>query len=89
MFGNLSTRDEPYFSKLDNVHYRPVFILGFHRSGTTLLYELMAMTGSFKIITTYHVLYYDELLANHFEGTADQAHQELNDWFASLNIKTR
>jgi hypothetical protein len=89
MFGNLSTRDEPYFSKIDNVHYRPVFILGLHRSGTTLLYELMWMTGSFNVITAYHALYYDELLANHFEGTADQAHQELNDWFVSLNIKTR
>ena len=89
MFGNLSTRDEPYFSKISNIHYRPVFILGLHRSGTTLLYELMGMTGSFNIITAYHALYYDELLANHFENTADQAHQELNDWFVSMNIKTR
>jgi hypothetical protein len=89
MFGHLRTRDEPYLSKIRNVSYLPVFILGHHRSGTTLLYELMGMSGAFKVLTAYHVLYYDELLANHFEGTTDQAHQKLNDWFDSLNIETR
>jgi len=89
MFFNLSNRDEPYLSRIDNVNCRPVFILGLHRSGTTLLYELMRMTGSFNIITAYHALYYDEILARHFEGTTDQAFQELNDWFVALDIKTR
>jgi hypothetical protein len=49
----------------------------------------MGMTGSCNIITAYHALYYNQLLAKHFEGTVDQAHQELNDWFVSLNITTR
>lgn len=89
MFNKLRTRDEPYLSRLNTVQYRPVFILGPHRSGTTLLYELMYMTGSFNIITAYHALHYDELLANHFEGTADKAIQELDGWFAALDIKTR
>ncbi len=89
MFRNSSSRDEPYLSRIAEINFRPIFILGLHRSGTTLLYELLSMSGSFNILTAYHVLYYDELLTIHLEGTADQTRQELNEWFASLNLRTR
>ncbi len=32
----------------------PVFILGPHRSGTTLLYEMMHANGCFNIVTARH-----------------------------------
>lgn len=83
------SRDEPYLPKIVETKFRPIFILGLHRSGTTLLYELLSMTGSFNILTAYHVLYYDELLKIHLVGTADQTRQQLNEWFGSLNISTR
>lgn len=89
MFRNSSCRDEPYFSSIAEINCRPIFILGLHRAGTTLLYELLAMTGSFNILTAYHVLYYDELLNIHLEGKAEQKRQELNEWFTSLNLRTR
>lgn len=56
--------------------------MGLHRSGTTLLYELLGKTGSFNIVTAYHVVHYEELLADYFEGTAQRTRQELNDWCA-------
>ncbi len=37
----------------------PVFILGLHRSGTTLLYELLGATGCFNVVTARHVAFFD------------------------------
>ncbi len=81
--------DESFLSNLKDVQYRPVFIVGDHRSGTTILYKLLALTECFNILTVYHVLCYDELLANHTRGTTDEAQQKLNDLFDSLNLSTR
>ena len=63
--------------------------MGLHRSGTTLLYELLGKTGSFNIITAYHAIHYDELLADYFEGTALRTRQDLNDWFTAQHMETR
>lgn len=37
----------------------PVFILGLHRSGTTILYEMLASTGAFDVLTAWHVIEFD------------------------------
>lgn len=39
----------------------PVFILGLHRSGTTLLYQMMVASRGFAPLTTAHVLGFDAL----------------------------
>jgi hypothetical protein len=49
----------------------PVFILGHHRSGTTMLYELLERTKSFNIITAYHAVCYDCLLTHAQRGESD------------------
>ncbi len=84
-----SARDEAYLNNLRDVQYKPVFIIGDHRSGTTILYKLLGLTECFNIITTYHVICYDELLANHAQGTEDDARERLNARFRSLGIGTR
>jgi hypothetical protein len=43
----------------------PVFILGLHRSGTTLLYQLLGATGFFNIVTARHVAFFDDLVRPH------------------------
>lgn len=63
--------------------------MGLHRSGTTLLYELLGKTRSFNIITAYHAIHYDELAADYFEGTALRTRQDLNDWFTAQHMETR
>jgi LPS sulfotransferase NodH len=68
---------------------RPIFILGEHRSGTTILYKLLGLTGCFNITTAFHVLYSDRLRALHAEGAMAGAQQELSDIFASWDISTR
>ena len=63
--------------------------MGLHRSGTTLLYELLGKTGSFNIITAYHAIHYDVLVADYFEGTTLRTRKDLNDWFTAQHMETR
>lgn len=42
----------------------PVFILGLHRSGTTLLYEMLAKTGHWNTLWALHVACYDRIVAD-------------------------
>jgi hypothetical protein len=78
--------DAPYLGLLENTGFRPVFIMGSARSGTTILYRLLAMTGRFNCVTAYHLVNYDELLANHRQGRTDAAKQALAERFRSLGI---
>ena len=81
--------DEPYLRMLPSVAFTPVFILGDHRSGTTLLYKLLAASECFNIVTAYHLLRYDEILYNYINGKEDQARQALAEQFASLGLTDR
>lgn len=74
---------------LDEIIYRPVFILGHPRSGTTLLYRLLAMSGCFNQIMVYHLLYFDYLIENHLLNREIAAKEELNLRFAALGLKNR
>ncbi len=82
-------RDAPHLGQLSGVTYNPVFVLGEHRSGTTILYKLLALSGSFNYLTAYHTLHYGQLLANHDNGTTAQVCQELNELLRSLGVSTR
>jgi len=57
-------KDEPFLHRIAEVDVRPVFILGLHRSGTTILYKLLAEAADFNVVTVYHLACYDELLHN-------------------------
>lgn len=81
--------DDEFLDRLRDVHYRPVFIMGAHRSGTTLLYKLLGMTGAFQVMTAYHVLRYRELISNHERGRTREAQRELEELFESLGLRTR
>jgi protein-tyrosine phosphatase len=81
--------DAPYLPKLEGVTFRPVFIMGLHRSGTTLLHRLLAETGRFNYVSAYHVLRYERMLDDFFNGRVDSGHQELSDLFRSLGLTTR
>jgi hypothetical protein len=81
--------DAPYLAKLDGLTFRPVFIMGLHRSGTTLLHRLLAETGCFNYVSAYDVICYKEVLANHFAGRTAAARLELLNRFKSLGLTTR
>jgi hypothetical protein len=84
--GRAEPPDAPYLGRLNEVEFRPVFIMGSARSGTTILYRLLTMTGRFNYVSAYHLLKYDELLANHDRGTTEAAKEDLRQLFRRLEI---
>ena len=76
----------PLFSKLD---FRPVFIVGDHRSGTTLLYQMLASTGHFHVLNAYQVIHYDEIVTHFMEGRTQTARLELEKRFAEVGVSNR
>lgn len=81
--------DLPYLDSLKDVGFRPFFIIGDHRSGTTLLYQLLAQTQCFNIVTAYHVIRYDQVVFDHMQGRSEESRQELSATFAQLGLKDR
>lgn len=54
-----------------------VFIMGCHRSGTSLLYHLLAYTGQVDYVSAYDIIHYDELLHNRITGREAQVKTDL------------
>ena len=81
--------DYEYLHTLKSIQNKPVFILGLHRSGTSILYTMLTATGSFNPVTAYHLINYNELLANHFQKKEQQAKKELTTFFKTQNLNDR
>lgn len=89
LYNPATTEDAPYLKRLQAVEFRPIFIMGFARSGTTLLYNLLSETGAFNYCQSYHIARYGEILCNYLQGREDQARLELGKLFDSLGIEDR
>ena len=81
--------DQPYLDQLTQTDLQPIFILGDHRSGTTLLYQTLASTHCFNVVKAYHVIKYDEILHNYFNHVEEKKLQELQTEFTQLGICDR
>jgi hypothetical protein len=81
--------DDAYRSLLECVQFRPVFLLGDHRTGTTLLYQLLARTGCFNFVTAYHVIKYRELIHNRLTHEESRVKRELGDCFEGRGLRDR
>ncbi len=81
--------DHKYLNLLETVEFEPIFILGAHRSGTTLLYQTLTDTQCFNFISAYHVIEYETILANFVEGKEQQEYQQLTEKFQELGISDR
>src|SRR5260370_13247640 len=75
--------------RLRNGDFRRVFIMGHHRSGTTILYRLLADTALFNVTTAYHILNRHRLLALHSAGEEPQAREELRRLFEARGLRDR
>ena len=60
--------DAPYLPQLNALPSTLVFIMGCHRSGTSLLHHLLAYTGQVNYVTAYDVVHYDSMLFNRVTG---------------------
>jgi len=81
--------DSKHADMLKGATFRPIFVIGDHRSGTTLLYQLLAATGGFQVLTAYHIIQYGEFLTNHIQNRTEEAKQSLRERFARLGLGNR
>ena len=85
----ITDHDQQYIGLLKDVSFKPVFIMGDHRSGTTLLYQLLTATQSFNVLTAYHIIRYGELLHNYLNDNAFAAKEQLANYFAKIGLNDR
>ena len=69
--------DAPYLGELPASTSQLVFIMGCHRSGTSMLYHLLAYTGQLDYVSAYDIVKYDELLYNRITGREAQVKADL------------
>ena len=69
--------DAPYIEQLQALPSSLIFIMGCHRSGTSLLHHLLAYTGQVDYLSAYDVIHYDSLLYNRLTGREAQVKAEL------------
>ena len=82
-------KERQYLKELKNVDFQPVFILGVHRSGTSILYKMLTATGCFNPVTAYHLINYDKLLSNYHEQKEQEAKQHLTESFLKNGLTDR
>jgi hypothetical protein len=68
---------------------RPVFIMGPHRSGTTILYKVLADTRLFNVVTLFHVLHHDRLTEMQRPATEAAARGRLVERLAQNGLTDR
>jgi hypothetical protein len=87
--GEVSPPDHQLMHLLDDVAFQPLFIIGDHRSGTTMLYQWLSATGGFTPVTAYDVIQYDSILTDHQSGRRDAAKAALQARFVELGLVKR
>lgn len=81
--------DSQYLYKLEKISFQPIFILGIHRSGTSILYKMLTETNCFTSITAYHIINYNELLYNYINKREQTAKHALNIFFKKHKLLDR
>jgi len=81
--------DHQYLEKLENITFQPVFILGLHRSGTSILYKTLGLTKCFNTVTVYHIVKYSELIYIHINNLEEKSKEELANFFKAQSQADR
>lgn len=89
MNNNKKVLDDKYTNKIRDLSFQPIFIMGLHRSGTSILYKMLGKTGKLTILTSYHILDYDRLLYNHINNLEEKRKNEINNLFKNKGITNR
>lgn len=72
------TCDAPHMDKIHSISFTPIFILGLHRSGTTILYKLLSQTNNYNIVTAYHIICFNQLLNNYLSSEENNYKNKLS-----------
>lgn len=84
-----SDLDAQYRDLLTAVTFRPVFVMGDHRSGTTILYKILGATGCFNIVTVYDIARFNRLLYDHVNHSTTESKEELNNYLRQRGMQDR
>ena len=76
--------DENLIDKIRDIDFQPIFIQGVERSGTSILYTLLASTNNFNALTAYHIINYSELIYNFENNKESAAKTKLAEFFNSV-----
>lgn len=86
---SIKNLDRKYLQKLEKIEFQPVFILGLHRSGTSILYKMLNATGCFNPVIAYHLIKYNQLLFNHLNKKEVTAKNDLTDLIKQNGLRDR
>jgi len=81
--------DLRYLKKLEDIDFQPVFIMGLHRSGTSVLYKMLTSSGCFNPVSVYHLIKYDQLLDDYENKTQDNVKKRLTESFRKKGLDDR
>ena len=81
--------DRQHIGMLDDVEFDPIFIMGDHRTGTTVLYEVLGATQCFNIVTANHIINFSEVLDQYVNGTAEKRKAQLAAQFKDKGLRDR
>lgn len=81
--------DDIYINNIEGISFKPVFIMGLHRSGSSILYKILGKTGELNMVTAYHILKYDELIYNYVNNLEGESKKKLNKLFRNKGITDR
>ena len=83
------SQDQQHLHHLKNITFTPIFILGLHRSRTSILYNMLAATECFNTVTAYHLIHYDELLSHHHQQQEHTKKQVLTQTLKTQGMNDR
>ncbi len=81
--------DQQHLDKIKNINFQPIFIMGLHRSGTSILYKMLTKSGSFNPVTVYHLLKYDQLIDDYENNRQDNIKKDLTNFFRKQGLEDR
>ena len=81
--------DKKYLSRISSIEVKPVFVMGFHRSGTTFVYDSVSRCFPFANLDLYHIFFYERLLSNKINGNEKRDREWFNQYIRDNDIKDR
>jgi hypothetical protein len=81
--------DSKYLDRIKDINFRPIFIMGVQRSGTSILYKILNETGEFHIVTAYHLINYDRLVYDRIHDIEGESKAELKERFSRMSQDDR
>lgn len=89
MIADAKDLDHGLMHLISSMKFQTVFIMGDHRTGTTILTKILGATGCFNVVTAYDVINFNNLLYHHVNNTLAEDKEKLSTQFAQKGLNQR